>query len=282
MPRFGIAIDVTRCTGCYACFLACKDEFAGNDHLPLSAAVPDDAAPWLRIVETTHGAGSKVKVDYTTTMCQHCQDAPCIKPEFGNAVYRRADGIVIIDPVKARGRQGIAASCPYGAIQWNEAAQLAQKCTLCAQMIDAGEKTTRCVETCPTQAMVFGDLNDPESAVSQAMAGKAGKYESLQPEFGTKPTVQYFGLPRPFIAGEVLLADRRGECALGARVSLTAKANQMVFETTTDFLGDFEFKGLMAGEEFTLRAEYDGYSAKEMSICVDRSLNLGEIVLDLK
>jgi Fe-S-cluster-containing dehydrogenase component len=282
MPRYGIAIDVTRCTGCYACFLACKDEFAGNDYLPVAAAQPNDGPSWLRIEELTHGSGSKVKVDYTTVMCQHCQDAPCIKPEFGDAVYRRADGIVIIDPVKAKGNKKIAESCPYGAIQWNEQAQLAQKCNLCAQMIDAGERTTRCVETCPTQAMVFGDMDDAKSAVSLAMKEKAGRYESLHPEFGARPTVQYFELPRPFIAGEVRLADKPGECAAGAKVTLVAKTDQKTLATETDFFGDFEFKGLAVGGEYTVRAEFAGYGAKEVAVRVDASVNVGEISLERK
>jgi Fe-S-cluster-containing dehydrogenase component len=279
MPRFGIAIDVTRCTGCYACFLACKDEFAGNDYLPLAAAQPNDGPSWVRIEELTHGTGSKVKVDYTTVMCQHCQDAPCIKAGFGDAVYRRADGIVIIDAVKAKGRKEIAESCPYGAIQWNESLQLAQKCNLCAQMIDKGEKTTRCVETCPTQAMVFGDLEDANSAISQVLKAKADKAESLKPELGTRPTIQYFELPKPFVAGEVLLADKTGECAVGARVTLTSKADKKTQSTETDFLGDFEFKGLATGGEYTVRVEYAGYRAKEMTVRTNTSLNVGEIVL---
>jgi len=282
MPRYGFSIDVTRCTGCYACFLACKDEFAGNDRLPVAAAQTNEGTAWLRIEETTHGAGSKVKVDYTTVMCQHCQDAPCIKPEFGDAVYRRPDGIVIIDPVKAKGHREIMDSCPYGVIQWNESSQLAQKCNLCAQLIDSGEKTTRCVETCPTQAMVFGDLDDPQSAVSQVRNEKPGKYEDYRPELATRPAVKYFGLPKPFVAGEVLLADKRGECAGGAKVTLVSKNGQTVMTTTTDFLGDFEFKGLTAAAEYTLRAEVEGYRAKEITVRVNTSVNVGEVVLDVR
>jgi Fe-S-cluster-containing dehydrogenase component len=279
MPRYGISIDVTRCTGCFACFLACKDEFAGNDYLPVAAAQTSEGPAWLRIEEMTHGAGSKVKVDYTTVMCQHCQDASCIKPEFGDAVYRRADGIVIIDPVEAKGRREIVDSCPYGAIQWNESSQLAQKCNLCAQLIDSGEKTTRCVETCPTQAMIFGDLEDPKSAVSQLLAERS--HESYKPELATKPAVKYFGLPKPFLAGEVLLANKTGECAYGAKVTLMSKADQKVLTATTDFLGDFEFKGLVTGTEYTLRAEFDGYRAKEISVRIDASVNVGELVLEV-
>jgi Fe-S-cluster-containing dehydrogenase component len=279
MLAYGLTVDVTRCTGCYSCFLACKDEFVGNDYAPLSAAQPSEAPSWLRIDETTHGSGSKVKVDYTVVMCQHCQDAPCIKPEFGDAVYRRADGIVIIDPVKAKGRKEIVASCPYGVIFWNEELGLAQKCTLCAQMIDAGEKTTRCVETCPTQALAFGDLDDAHSAVSRVIQEKEGRHESLQPELGTRPSILYYGLPKPFIAGEVLLAGKEGECAKGVKVTLLSKAGQSLAVAETDFLGDFEFKGLAAGGEYTLRAEFEGYAARELAVRTDASVNVGELVL---
>ena len=110
-------------------------------------------------------------------------------------------------------------------------------------MIDSGEKTTRCVESCPTQALVFGDLDDPRVRFRSMFADKAGKIESYKPELGTKPVMKYFGLPKPFIAGEVLLADKQGECARGVKVTLLSKADNKILATETDFLGDFEFKG---------------------------------------
>ena len=281
MTRYAIAINVERCNGCYNCFLSCKDEFAGNDHLPISAAQPDGGPVWIRLQEVEHGTGSKVKLDYVPILCQQCEDAPCIRPEFGDAVYRRADGVVVIDPVKAKGNKEIAGSCPYGAIQWNEALQLAQKCTMCAHMIDSGEKVPRCVEACPTQAMVFGDLDDPGSAVSQALKAKGGKYESYRPELGTRPRLQYFGLPQPFIAGEVVLADKPGECVTGARVTLS-KGGKRVAAVATDFLGDFEFKGLEAGAEYALRVEHPGYLCREIPVRTAESVNVGELVLTAK
>lgn len=282
MPTYSIAIDATRCTGCYACFLACKDEFVGNDYPNISAAQPNDGPVWVRIEETTHGSGTKIKVDYTPVMCQQCQDAPCMQAGDSGAVYRRADGIVIVDPEKAKGRKELVASCPYGAIVWNEALNLPQKCTLCAHMIDAGEKTVRCVETCPTQSLVFGDLDDPQSAISQRLREKDGQYESYMPSYNTQPTVKYFGLTKPFIAGEVLLADKPGECAPGAMVTLTAKDGKTKRITSADFLGDFEFKGLEADAEYTVRAEHQGYAAREIAVRTAGSVNVGEIVLTAK
>jgi len=112
----------------------------------------------------------------------------------------RGDGIVIIDPNKPRGGKEIVSSCPYGAISWNEVLSLPQKCTLCAHMIDGGERTVRCVETCPTSGMVFGDVDDPASAISQFIREREAQVESYRPEFGTQPAIQYIGLPKPFLA----------------------------------------------------------------------------------
>jgi len=280
MARYGLSINVERCTGCYNCFLSCKDEFVGNDYLPISVAQPDAGPNWIRIEEMEHGSGSKVKVDYTPTLCQHCEDAPCITAD--GAVYRRSDGIVIIDPVKAKGSKEIVDSCPYGVIAWNETLQLAQKCTLCAHMIDKGEKTTRCVEACPTQALAFGDLDDSSSPVSQVLTAKKERVVSLRAELGTRPRVKYIGLPKPFIAGEILLEGKDGECTKGVKVTLIAKADAKAVSTETDFLGDFEFKGLVAGAEYTLRAEYEGYLAKEVTVRTDKSVNVGEVVLTVK
>jgi Fe-S-cluster-containing dehydrogenase component len=281
MAKYGIAVDIDKCTGCYSCFLACKDEYAGNDYLPLSAAQPEEGHQWLRINEIEHGGGTKIKVDYIPIMCQHCEDAPCMLGVPEGTVYRRDDGIVIIDPEKAKGYKQIVNNCPYRVIQWNEEKQLPQKCTLCAHMIDQGERTTRCVECCPTGALVFGDLDDPESEISKLLAAKADKVEDFKPEFKTKPIVKYIDLPKPFIAGEVLLADKTNECAKGVKVTLT-DCDGKVMETETDFLGDFEFKGLAKNATYTLKAEQDGYFPAEISVRTNASKNVGEILLQPK
>ncbi len=282
MPRYGLSLDVTRCTGCYTCYLACKDEYVGNDYLPVSVAQSNEGHAWMRVDEITHGSGTKVKVDYTPIMCQHCEEAPCIQPDNGGAVYRRADGIVVIDPVKAKGKKEIVGLCPYGAIYWNEGSSVAQKCTMCAHMIDQGEKTVRCAESCPTQALVFGDLDDPESRISLLLKEKEGLAESYRAELGTRPVVKYFSLPKPFVAGEVLLAGKQDECAKGVKVTLQSKTDNKILATETDFLGDFEFKNLAKDAEYLLRAEYQGYLAKEVTVRTDASLNVGELVLTAK
>ena len=170
MTRYGMVVNVARCIGCYNCFITCKDEHCGNDHLPYAAAQPMTGHTWMRVVETERGRFPKLKVDYTAIPCMHCDDPPCVAAARDGAAYLRDDGIVLIDPAKAAGQHELVRSCPYRVIYWNEEAQVPQKCTLCAHLLDAGWKEPRCVEACPTGALVFGDLDDPASEVSRLLA----------------------------------------------------------------------------------------------------------------
>lgn len=283
MAKYGFVIDVEKCTGCHSCFLACKDEFIGNDYLPTAVSQPEKGHTWIKLNEVEQGEGTKIKVDYIPLMCQQCEDMPCAAPAPAGAVYRRADGIVIIDPEKAKGCKSIVNACPYRAVYWNEAAQLPQKCTLCAHMIDNGEKTTRCAEACPTGALVFGDLADENSPAAKLLAKKGAKAEKFKPELGVAAATRYLSLPKPFIAGEVLRADKPGECLKGATVTLTVKDDAAVQQKTqTDFFGDFEFKNLAVNKNYVIKAEYEGYYAKEVTVRTYASLNVGELVLELR
>ena len=118
---------------------------------------------WLKVNEIERGKYPHVKVDYVPVTCSHCAEAACVKLDQTGAIYRRADGIVLIDPEKAKGNKELVKTCPYRRIEWNEELQLAQKCTLCAHLLDAGEPEPRCVESCPSGALVFGDLDDPRA-----------------------------------------------------------------------------------------------------------------------
>ena len=104
------------------------------------------------------GQVPKVRVSYVMHRCQHCENAPCMAaaPE---AVYRREDELVIVDPEKAAGRRELVEACPYGAIFWNEELAIPQKCTGCAHLVDAGE-APHCVDVCPHGALRFGDEED--------------------------------------------------------------------------------------------------------------------------
>jgi Fe-S-cluster-containing dehydrogenase component len=182
MTRYGMVIDITKCTGCYNCFLTCRDEFAGNAYPGYAEAQPMSGQNWMRLIEKERGQYPKVKVAYTPVTCMQCEDANCIKMAQNKAVYRRPDGIVMIDPEKAKGQKQIVSACPYRAIEWNEEKQVPQKCIMCAHLLDKGEKVPRCVENCPTGALVFGDLDDSSSEAAKLIA--SGKTELLHPEYG--------------------------------------------------------------------------------------------------
>ena len=258
MAKYGLTFDVEKCCGCYACFLSCRDEFSGKDHLPTAAAQPD-GQQWIRIEEIEHGTGSKVKVDYVPWLCLHCDEPECAKNAPEGAVIKRADGIVVFDPEKSKGWRSAPEDCPHGAVSWNNEAGFPQKCTLCAHMHDEGEKTTRCAECCPTGALVYGEI--PESA------------DGL---------VRILGAPKPFLAGEVVYADKPGEPAVGVKVRLLDESGGECGKCETDFLGDFEFKGLVDGCVYQLVIGQDGYVSKEITLELRSSTNLETIVLSGK
>lgn len=276
MARYGMMIDVDKCTGCYSCFLACKDEFCGNNYPGYSASQPAKGHYWMKLIAVERGTYPKVKLDYIPTPCQQCENASCIAGGTEGTVYKRDDGIVIIDPEKAKGQKDIVSSCPYRVIYWNEEENVAQKCNFCAHLLDQGWKEPRCVETCPTGAIIFGDLDDPESEISKKAASE--NTEVLKPEFEMNPSVLYMGLPKKFIAGEVMFADKEDEAAPDVKVTLSDGSSEIT--TITDHFGDFEFEGLEANKSMTVKLEYKGYASQEIEVKTVKDINLGEIVME--
>lgn len=276
--KYGMVIDITRCNGCYNCFLSCRDEYCGNDYPGYSVAQPFSGHFWMRVIEKERGKYPKVKVAYTAIPCMQCEKPSCVGASLNNAVYQRPDGIVIIDPIKAAGQKEIVSACPYRVIYWNEEKKLPQKCTFCAHLLDKGWKEPRCVEACPTGALIFGDVNDPGSEISKVIASNKGKLEVLHPEYGLKPNVQYIGLPKRFIAGEVVLKDKKDECAVGVKVTLASKGDgEKVIKT--DNYGEFEFEGLEADKDYTVQVEHKGYTPKKIKVKTRVDTYLGEIIL---
>ncbi len=274
MPRYGMVIDVTKCNGCYNCFIACKDEYCGIGHPPYSAAQPMTGQAWMQIRHKERGQFPKVKADYIAVPCMHCENPLCVEMARDGAIYKREDGIVLIDPKKAAGRKELVSSCPYRVIYWNEAENLPQKCTLCAHLLDAGWKEPRCVEACPTGTLVFGDLDDPNSEVSKLLASAA--VEVVHREYGLAEKVRYIGLPKSFVAGSVVLGDT-DECAVEATVTLEGSGTTSSVQT--DGFGDFEFEGLPANTAFKVIVSAPGYTKVELETKTTASIYLGDIVL---
>ena len=273
--KYGMVIDVTRCNGCYNCFLACRDEHCGNDFLPYSVSQPQTGHHWMRVVEIERGRYPKVKVAYVPTPCLQCENAPCVEAAPDGAVYRRADGIVVIDPDKAVDQKHLVDSCPCHVIFWNDLERVPQKCTFCAHLLDQGWKEPRCVEACPTGALIFGDLDDPDSEVARLVA--SGRTEALHPAYGLGEKVRYLGLPKRFVAGAVVYGDS-DQCAEGAKVTLEGPGVSRT--AVADNYGDFEFEGLPADTTFMLRIEAAGYESQELAVQTSVDVYLGEIVLE--
>lgn len=168
----------------------------------------------------------------------------------------------------------IVDACPYHVIFWNEEKKLPQKCTFCIHRLEQG-KTPRCVQVCPSGALIFGDLDDHKGEVYKILT--SGKVEVLNAELNTKPRVYYTGVPKYFIAGSAVYEDV-DECADGVAVTLTERATGKSMSTTTDNYGEFEFDGLDAGK-YVVQLECAGYMAKTIDVNLKTDNYLGAIFL---
>jgi Fe-S-cluster-containing dehydrogenase component len=191
-----MVIDLRKCIGCQACVVACKSE----NNVPVGVY-----RTWVQVVET--GAmipdpqGSvvtdqgrftpNVKRFSLPRLCNHCDNPPCVEVCPVKATFKREDGLVLIDYPKCLGCGYCIQACPYDARFFNPIQQTADKCTFCVQRLDRG-LLPACVTSCVGRARVFGDLNDPQSAVAQLIAQQPTSH--LKSTMGTNPQVFYIGL----------------------------------------------------------------------------------------
>ncbi len=244
MKKWHFIIDVAKCENCNNCFLACKDEHCDNDWPGYTISQPLHGQRWMNLQRTERGRFPLIDVAYLPKPCQQCDDAPCIKVSQNGAVYKRTDGIVMIDPQKARGQKAIVTACPFEAVYWNESEQIPQKCTLCAHLIDEGWKRPRCVQACPTGALNTIYLED----AAFGLLVNEQNLETLQSGNNpAKPTVYYRNLYRfnsVFIAGSIATdKEEESNCVPDAEVKLYRK-EELIATTTTDEFGDFKFDNL--------------------------------------
>jgi Fe-S-cluster-containing dehydrogenase component len=232
----------------------------------------------MDIMRKERGQYPKVDVSYLPVPCMHCDDAPCVEKSQDGAVYKRDDGIVLIDPEKAKDQKDILDTCPYGAIWWNEERSVPQKCTFCIHLLEEGWKEPRCVQACPTGALRL--IHAEESQMQKIIESE--DLEVYKPQYKTRPRVYYKNLyryTRCLIAGSVALRDM-DECADGAKVTLIKGSNKKIDETTTNNYGDFKFDNIEENSgRYSLEIAYPGYKKQTLNIELKTSMNLGTIFL---
>lgn len=279
MEKWYMIIDIEKCEDCNNCFMACKDEHVDNEFPPYSAAQPLHGHRWMNIMRKERGSGSLMDVAYRPTPCMHCDDAPCIRAAENVAVYKREDGIVIIDPEKSTGQKNIQKACPYNAVCWNEERDIPQKCNFCAHLLDEGWKEPRCVQACPTGALSIVRADDAQ--IQKIIENE--NLEALHPEYNTRPRVFYRNLyrhNRAFIAGSVAyVVDKGEECAKNAVVTLV-KGGKTIETCKTDFFGDFKFDGLKEdGQTYKVHILFATFPEKILTVDLKTSINLGAVTL---
>ena len=182
--KLGWFIDTRRCFGCHACEVSCKSE---ND-VPLGNFI-------RQTIYQDEGEYPNVARMFMPMACQHCEDAPCLKACPCGAIHKEAGGTVAIDYNICCGHGTCVDVCPYGAIYIDPVAKQAVKCHNCYHRTELGMEPA-CVPTCPSEAISFGDLNDPDSRVSLAMSeAREAEVEltQLRPEKQTRPRMWFAG-----------------------------------------------------------------------------------------
>lgn len=154
MVQYGFFFDQSRCIGCHACAVACKDW----------NKIPPGPVKWLRVYEYEKGVFPDVEQKIVFVPCYHCENPACINASSARGIYKEEKyGAVLIDPNKASNLRDAAAACPYGAIVFESDASdaKASKCTMCIDRLEQG-KLPACVEICPMRALDFGPLDKLE------------------------------------------------------------------------------------------------------------------------
>lgn len=204
MTRYGIAINLDRCTGCNTCTIACKMQ----NNVPMGMSYIRVLVEGCNTELGAVGTYPELSRTYLPVSCQHCENPPCESACPTGATFKDEQGRVLVDYDKCIGCRMCMAACPYNArvFNWNEpvrdpdfnygdkavpvrARGVVEKCTLCKERTDRGDEPM-CVRVCLSRARVFGDLDDPTSEISRLRKEK--DVVVLLEEKGTRPQVFYY------------------------------------------------------------------------------------------
>lgn len=272
MTRYGILMNVQSCLGCRTCMLSCKNAYeipAGNYQ----------GREYYRIwpADLEMGKYPYVVRNETIMRCMQCQNPPCVAAcPIPGVLTQRKDGIVVVNGTNCIGDLACVAACPYGAIYYRADTMTADKCDLCASKLDAGQTVPTCVSTCLGDAMVFGDLDDPSSAISQMLSKTGAK--ALRPDYGTNPSV-YF-IPHAAVL-HAQAVNELGSCLMDATPTLTDLSTNISTTASLDAQGRFVFRNLTVGNKYSLAIAASGYRSYSLpSLTVTNEyLDLGKVAL---
>jgi tetrathionate reductase subunit B len=273
MANKTFVVDAAKCSNCSLCIIACKDEHVGHGYSPWTKPQPDTGQFWIDVQTTESGRAPRVKVSQLPLFCQHCGNAACVKACPDNAIKRRADGLVWIDPASCTGCGLCESACPYDVIYMNKELNIAQKCTGCAHRVDEG-LPPRCVEICPHNAIAFGD--DTSAPFNEI--GRGGAFEVYHPEYQAEPRVYWRNLPKPWIAGTIIDAAR-DEVIPEATITSVDLVQNDVVTVQSDAFGDFCIKGVAPDRKYRIEIKKDGYEKSLAIVTIDGAQDLGEVSL---
>lgn len=252
--------DYSRCNGCHNCQISCKDENCETDWMPYAKAQPETGQFWCKVNQEVRGSVPKVRLSYEVSIGAQDDAIADYAPEV---LQDRADGLIVIDPVKAEGRKDIADR--FEGVYWNEELNIPQGCTGCAHLLDDGWTVPRCVDACAMGALRFGD----EADFAEELKSAEKLTESSH--------VYYLNRPKRFIAGEVYDGDA-DEVIIGASVTVRDEEGNIQKATTDDF-GDFWITGLDEGN-YEMWVENAGYLTRYFKEdTTEKDLNVGSIAL---
>ena len=179
MARYGMLINTKKCVGCYACRVACQ---------MVNGLESDEA--FIKFDEMEQGVYPNVYAEVVPVQCMHCEDAPCEAVCPTHATYTTDSGVVLVDEERCIGCKYCMMACPYGVRSWNAKEKAVEKCTLCGQLTSAGQEPA-CVAACCANARFYGDLDDPDSDVSKAVAAADPASLHTLHDAGNKPLTRY-------------------------------------------------------------------------------------------